>query len=1115
MNKKSFTTKYYVCILFTILWMCSISLSSSAFESANRSNEEIKEYYKPNIFHWIRATKPDSVIKGFIGDGTGKPIIGASVYILGKINGAITDHDGHFILADVHINDSLLVTSLNFEPQRVIVDQIKYFNITLQPSSNLLGEVSVISNGYVLIPKERSTGSFVQIDNDLLNRRVSPDMISRLEDISSGLSFDKRIGGEPRLSIRGRSTIFANDQPLVVIDNFPYDGDLDNINPNDIENVTILRDAAAASIWGVRAGNGVIVITTKKGKRNQPLQLTLNSNLTLGEKPNIFIDPSFLNSTDFIEVQKSLYAQGFYQSWIDNQNLQPLSPVVEILEKAKADGLGNAEIDLKLAPLRGNDIRNDVSKYLYRRSITEQYALNLRGGSDKTTYFFSSGYDRGISGQVGNKSDRLTINSQLNFYPVDNLELSSNMVYNRTTDINNGIGYKDLDIGTKSIYPYARLADDQDRHLSIEQTYRNSFKNEMVPKGLLDWNYRPLNEISMNDNSLNSSEFRVNSGLKFTFLNDFSVELRYQYMTGLTSGKNLHTQDSYFARNLINRYTEITEEGLMRNIPLGAIKNTVSSDHVSQTGRFQLNYNNTWGNRHDIYALAGFEAKQLTTGSNSRTIYGFDEDVLTAASMNYNQLYNTLPTGSSMVPDGLSQRETLDRYRSFFANTAYTYLDKYTVSGSARIDQSNFFGVRANQKSVPLWSAGLAWDISDELFFGKNSISFLKLRASYGFNGNLDKTVTAFITAGYLRDPYNTATMALIRNAPNPDLRWEKIGIFNLAVDFATKNNTLSGSIEYYSKKGKDMLGFTSLEPTTGLFNTQTHNYGYKGNFAEIEGHGLDIQLHSKNIRGRDFNWVSDILFSNTYDKVTSYDIESSAFNYLTYGPGLLSGAMNISPSEGYPVFGIYAYKWAGLDPETGDPIGYFDGQTSKDYNAIANKSSFQDLKFIGRALPTTFGALRNAFFYRDFSISINISYKFGYYFRRMGLSYSGLYNNWNGHQEFSERWVNPGDEARTAVPSMPLATANMIANRDNFYLRSEPLVEKGDHIRLQDIQLSYTLSKGKAPWLVVENVQVYLYMNNLGILWRANHHGLDPDYSTAYTYPPSKTIAIGIKANF
>src|SRR5690606_14880483 len=276
-----------------------------------------------------------------------------------------------------------------------------------------LEEVQV-STGYQRIPKERATGSFVHIDKKLLNRKVGTNVLDRLDGITSGLIFNSSSTSDELISIRGRSTLLGREaaMPLIVVDNFPYEGNIENINPNNIESITVLKDAAAASIWGARSGNGVIVITTKQGRRNSPLSIEFNANTTIGQKPDLLSLRTALTASDYIDVETELFRKGYYDSDLSNTNSWPaITPVVELLDRHRKGEVDSSALSAYLTGLRQLDVRNDYLAHVYRKSIKQQYALGIRGGTPRNAYSFSLGYDNNDDFIFRNGYKRITLNA--------------------------------------------------------------------------------------------------------------------------------------------------------------------------------------------------------------------------------------------------------------------------------------------------------------------------------------------------------------------------------------------------------------------------------------------------------------------------------------------------------------------------------------------------------------------------------------------------------------------------------------------------------------------------------------------------------------------------------
>lgn len=1026
--------------------------------------------------------------------GDGQPLAEATVTIKNSRNLARTDSRGLFRLNNVDSNTLLVISHTGYESLEIRADK-PVLSIFLEPSTREMEEV-VINTGYQRLPRERVTGSFSQLGQEQINLQMGTHILPRLEGLANSVLFEKN-SQRPAFTVRGLSTINGPKAPLIVLNDFPYEGDINNINPNDIESITILKDAAAASIWGTRAGNGVIVITTKNGRFNQPLQVQFNSGILVRNKPDLFYLKE-ISSSDYIDVEQMLFSKGFYASQESNVGRPPLTPVVELLI-AKRDGrISAAEADQKINELRQHDVRNDFDRYMYRQGLNRQYALSMSGGASNLRYILSAGYDKNTS-EVDADYDRLTLRMANTYQPFKKLQVSASVTYTNSSSVSGRSGWGSI-LTNRTLYPYARFADEEGRPLPLYM-YRQTYTDTAGAGKLLDWKMYPLENYKYMQSKSRQEEITGSAGLLYEIIKGLSLDVKYQYQKQQSVSTNFQDLQSYATRDIINRFSQLNRStGAVRYIvPLGGIYGMSGGGVDAYNARGQMSYNLSSG-RHRVAAIAGTEIRQVRNTSNSNRVYGYDKNLVSGRNADHVNAYPNFITGSAQtIPGGASFTENTDRFVSGYANAAYTYMGKYTLSGSARKDASNLFGVRSNQKGVPLWSAGGSWDLSKEGFYRVDFLPYLKLRATYGFSGNVSNSMSAITTLALQGTASNTNfNITTVSQFANPDLKWERVKTVNIGADFRFAGSMLGGSIEYYHKEGLDLLGLAPIDYTAGLAT-----YYLTKNVANMKGRGVDLELNAR-IMDRGFKWNAGFNFSYNTSKVTKYFITTNrASNFISDGSF-------ITPLEGRPVYSVMTYRWGGLDPASGNPMGYLDGQLSSNYSELTGPKVLVDqLVFSGPAMPPYFGNLVNTFSWKGLSLTANVSYKLGHYFRRKSIDYSGLYNFGIGHSDFALRWKKPGDEQFTQVPSQPYP---IVTGRDGFYNGSEALATKASHVRLQFINLSYDW-QAKNRRLPFRNLQFYANASDLGLIWTANEFGLDPDYPSSLS--PAPSFAFGIRGNF
>lgn len=1051
-------------------------------------------------------------IRGRVINEKGEPLIGASVYVLdeqGKRTAVQTktDEEGYFELPQVEAGTKLEVVYLGYSIQQIPA-RADIGIVSLKPLLAEVEEVEVMVNtGYQTLPKERATGSFASISKEKLDEQISTDIISKLDGTVNGLVFDRSTSSSPRLSIRGLSTLQGSmNTPLVVLNNFPYEGDINNINPNDVESITVLKDAAASSIWGARAGNGVIVITTRQGRLNQPLKINIDANTTLIDKPNLYATPS-MTSSDYIDVEQMLFSKGYYNNDINAVTRPVLSPVVELLlKKENASPLDIEKIDREIDRLRGHDVRDDLDKYVYKKGVNQQYAISMNGGSDIMGWTAFIGSDIN-SDNLANKYNRINLRFQNTILLTNALKLSSALSFTKSINESGRQGITDITSKGSFLYPYAKLADENGNPLPIAKDWRLPYIDTLGNGKLLDWKYYPLEDYRSIDQHNEIADIIASAGLNYTFLKGFHADVLYQYERQEDASRNYRDSYSYFARNRVNEFTQFDAQGnAVRKVPQGGILDYNDNTMVSHNIRGQLSWDKRFG-RHLLTGVLGGEIRQSASAGHSTRSYGFDDNTLTSGVVDYTTTYPHLITGANLfIENTASASERVTRFLSTYMNMAYTFNDRYTISASARRDASNLFGFKTNDRWNPLWSSGLSWKISNEAFYTNTYINsilpYLKARVTYGKSGNIHPSLAALTTIRYRGNSvYTQSPWASFDKYANPELKWETTGMLNVGLDFGSKDNRLSGAIEYYFKKSTDLFTSVPIDYTGGIGTTVVKNA------AEMKGWGWDILLSSLNI-DKKFKWRTEFNFNINKDEITKRYVASYR------GSNFMLSIPTLTGVEGKPAYSVMSYRWAGLDPYTGEPRGYVNGQISSLYTDITGlNTSINDLVYHGSAIPTLFGSVGNTFSWKALSATVRIQYKLNYFFRKPTILYSSLYDSWQGNSDYAARWMQPGDETKTHIPALTYPAS---PQAEAFYRFAEPFVLNGDHVRLQYINIAYQFDKENFRKFPVEGLKVFFAANNLGLLWRDNNAELDPDYVySERTLQPSATFSFGIKTTF
>lgn len=1036
-------------------------------------------------------------IRGRVTNEKGEPLIGASIYVLdaqGKRTTVQTktDAEGNFELKQVALGKEFEVVFIGYATQhhRASHDMAR---IVLKTFSAEVEEVEVMVNtGYQKISRERSTGSFEQMGSEEIAQRPTSNIFQNMEGFLPGVLFDKR-SGDNIFHVRGVNSLTESmTAPLLIVDNFPYAGDINAINPRDIESVSVLKDAAAASIWGSRAGNGVIVVTTRKS-RDGKVRVEGGLNYVVVEKPRVFDIPT-LDSRAFMEIEKELFDLGIYDGTLNETSVSRtmLSPYVEMLDKMRKGELTTTESVELTKVFEQRDYRKHLLEHYYRNTFMQKYNMSVSGGTSDFHNRISLTYDRDLQGAVTSKYAREGLVWSGIYTPAKTISIDYLLALNGQQSIMSleelsypiGIGG-----GRTSLYPYASLVDGEGTPITIERQFSNEYLRKFSDQLPYDWSYNPLQNIWESTRNQRMMQIRANLGISYKVLPFLTLSGKYAHTIQPDHYQNHYGRNSYYVRNLQNSYSSLIEGKVFTPIPAGGIFDEERSSLIERRGRIQTDIDLPFLTFHRFTSLFGGEVSDQPQESNSYRYYGYDELIKSHQFVDYLKTYNTFQgiLGNTTIPRYGDIVSKNTRMASFFANAAYGYMEKYYLNFSMRKDASNTFGIGTNWRWNPLWSSGIAWSIEKEKFMERVPfVNQLKLRATWGHSGNSGGLGTSLPIILEIKSyTLNPERQAYLYSLPYVDLKWEDVRMMNLGLDYSLFDRRISGSLEYFNKKSTDILAQDLLEPTLGMNSMMK-------NVANMKGEGIDLSMNTINIQ-RKFSWSTHAYFSMVRDKVTDYfGGRRDSRDFLT------TRGLSLYPTQEWGLYPIFGLRSSGLDSE-GDPVGVLNGEPSKDYVKL-NADSLQYLKFFGSGMPRFHGSLRNTFSYRGITLNVNIIFKGGNYFSRNTVNYSSLVNGWTGHADAQRRWRNPGDEAKTDVPALKIP---LNSNRDFFYMYSERNVEPGGFVRIQDINFSIPFPLGKGV-----NASVNFYMGNVGLLWRENESKLDPENLSV---PRSRNYSIGL----
>ncbi|MEO6820346.1 MAG: SusC/RagA family TonB-linked outer membrane protein [Ginsengibacter sp.] len=1032
-------------------------------------------------------------VLGRVVNEEGKPVL-VSVTVKGTKNGASTNDNGEFTLTDVPETATLIFTGVTIERKEIKLAGRTNIAVTVQTRVTTSEEI-VVSTGYRTQQKTKITGASSSIGREKYDQRVAVtgNFAESLEGKIPGLVVNNQSGD---ITIRGVSTFDAVKQPLIVVDGFPTEIDIRSINPNDIISVNVLKDAAAASIYGARASNGVIIIETKRGKSGTPV-FSFRASQGYQEKPD-FGYLKFGSALNYALVQSDYTLQGQSATTYSNAKA-PVSPVQNAVFDFKAGKISQAELDKRIREIGSYDNLKEYSDLFYRRRLTTNIDFDVSGGTEKNTYLLGVNYigDQRQNQRNDDQSFLLNFASTHQFTKAIKFDFRAIYSNYKSTNAGNTSNINDFQntVSLNKFYPYEKLADENGNPLPVSVgPNRNPYtgilaasNQQNMALGLYDQLYYPYQELSANTNTIKTTAVRFQGRLNAKLKNWLSLDLGGVFEDQPTSQDFLQTDQAFAVRRLINYRATVdpsTGSATFPDLPQGDFLTRVNQKTSDYTirGQFNINYNSP-DLKHSISAIAGSEIRKTSLSSYTNTFFGYDGQSLIVRPVNFVKLaspsappFNNVPilNRPTLIYDNYFSEAYDDRrFVSFYGDGTYVYDDRYSLSGSFRLDKTNLFGTDPKFRNKPFYSIGANWRLSNESF-AKNSswLSDAKLRVAYGVNGNVPVSNNGpflILNSGLNYDVFPFPQYYNVLSPQNQSLRWERTDNINVGLDYAVFNNRVYGSVDYYYKDSKDVFGQYSADPTGG-FNE------YNANTASILNKGLEISINSINVKGKNFSWQTQVTGSFNNNKVTAVKTIS---NTDTQEP--LVSILNIQ--KGYPVNALFAYNYAGLNSLGVPEIFGADGKR-KVINSSASGTdevTLDDLKYMGTTTPKYVVGVNNQFTFGNFDLSFLFMYYGGYVMRVEAPDPSAVNNYGRILQGAENYWKKAGDETSTEIPGFPVI--NSPGDYDTYarvgYSYASKFVRKADNIRLRDVVVTYNLKAAALTKMGLSRTQIRAQIQN------------------------------------
>jgi len=1053
------------------------------------------------------ATAQNRQISGTVSDANGHPVAGATVIVDGTSLGTTTNTAGEYTLS-APVNGTLVVTFVGFEPQQLPIAGKTRINVTMKEDAQAIDDVIVVAFGTA--KKEAFTVSAAVIKSDEISKvqtsNVATALVGRVAGVQTS-STSGDLGKTPSIRVRGFGSINAGKEPLWIVDGMPYEGDLNNLNTNDIESMTVLKDAASNALYGARGANGVIMVTTKKAKSGDAV-VTIDAKWGVNSKAleeyDVITSPAQYYETHFkalygyyAQTNPAAKAYALASSGLTSNGTGGLGYNVYTVPEGQALIGTNGKLNPN-ATLGRKIIYNGQEYWLtpddwideaYQSAFRQEYNVNISGATERSSFYASLGYLDNTGIIKSSALERYTARLKADYQAKKWLKVGGNMSYAHFSN-SNGNSNEGSDSSTANIFAFSAqmppiypvyIRDGSGRIMVDDNGYQMYDYGDKGNAGLT----RPLlpgaNGLQTSWLNKKKAEGNAFSGSGFVDISLYKgLKLTVNGSTNIDETRTTYLNNQY--------YGQFAEAG-------GTISKYHTRD-IAYNLQQILNYNETFG-KHNVGLMVGHEYYQkkyyYLSGTKSK-LFSYDNEELGGA-----------------VVDGAGAHSYIDDYNSegYFMRAQYDYAGRYFVSGSYRRDASSRF--HPDHRWGNFWSVGAAWLLNQENWFDAPWVNMLKLKASYGSQGNDNignSTIGYYLyTDTYSIENNNGEIAVLFGQKGNPNITWETNTNLNIGTEFGFWNNRLSGSVDFFNRKTSDMLFAFSVPSSLGYSS-------YYANVGDMVNRGVEVELNADLIRTKNVLWSFNLNLTHVKNEVTYLAPEHKSTTVEGY-KGYIDGS-SYFVGEGLPLYTYYLRSYAGVDPETGASLWYKDvkGDDGKITRTKTSDYTSATRYLHDSAIPSVYGGFSTSVsaYGVDFSISFNYQiggkvYDSGY--ASFMSSPYGTTVGTNYHKDILKAWTpeNKGSD----IPRLQYGDQYTTSVSDRF-------LTDASYLNISNINVGYTLPSKITQKFGVQKLRVYLACDNV-VYW-SKRQGLDPRYSfTGATnfsnYSPIRTISGGVTVQF